>query len=151
MADIGRARKLLLIPIGLLAAAGLSLAAMAGAEHGATVRAGGYGTPTCDSNKQIYDTRITKAPKGRTGSTKATIKFEAFYCNVPNTEGPDASSMAFECRLDKGKAKKCSTPVKYKHLKKGKHKVEVAVTGTDFDPKSGGDPTPDVAKWKVVG
>lgn len=149
MGDERRPRKLLLVPIALLAAAGLGLAAMAGAERGATVRAGGYGTPTCDSNKQVYDTRITKAPKGKTRSAKATIKFEAFYCNSPDLE-PDQSSILFECKLDKGKAKKCSSPTRYKRLKKGKHKVAVRVTGTEFAPTTGGDPTPDVAKWKVI-
>lgn len=151
MADTGRTRRLLLIPIGLLAAGGLALAAMAGAEGGTTVRAGGYGTPTCDSMKQSYDTRITKAPKGKTHSTKATIKFEAFFCNFPDTEGPEASTMLFECKLDSAKPKKCSSPAKYKGLKKGKHKFSVQATGGEFNPGSGGDPTPAIAKWKVVG
>ncbi len=146
-----RTRTLLLFPVAVLAAAGLWMAALAGAEDDPTVRARGYGQPTCDSQQQVYDTRITKAPKARTSSRKATVKFEAFYCEYPDLSPPAASTMGFECKLDSKKARSCSPPVKYRKLRKGKHKLRVRVTGPKSNPGRTGDPTPDVAKWKVTG
>lgn len=146
-----RTRRLLLVPVAGLAAAGLWTAALAGAEDDPTVRARGYGEPTCDNQQQVYDTRITSAPKRRTHSRTAEIDFEAFYCEFPDLSTPDASTMGFECKLDKKKAKDCSPPVKYRKLKTGKHKLSVWVTGMKSDPDPPVDPTPDVAKWKVTG
>ncbi len=141
--------KLLLLPVAVIAAAGLCLAALAGAEDRPTVRGGAYEDPTCDNAQQTYDTRITKAPKKKTQSKSATIRFEAFYCNFPSDDGPDSDTMKFVCSLDGAKPKACEPPIKYRHLKKGKHKVAVRTTGGNFG--GSGDPSADVAKWKIVG
>jgi subtilisin family serine protease len=42
--------------------------------------------------------------------------------------GHGSSGLHFKCKLDKGKFKSCRSPKLYKHLKKGKHKVQVKVT-----------------------
>ncbi len=77
----GGKSRLLVVPVALLAIGGLWLAALAGAEDQPTVRAGGYPPSTCDEPGQSLDTKITKAPKGKTKSTKAKIEFIGFYCN----------------------------------------------------------------------
>lgn len=143
----GRGPKLLLLPAVLLMAFGLWLATMAGAENGQTVRSGVYGPDTCDNSKQSIDTRISKAPKGKTKSTKARIEFEAFYCNFPNDE-VDQGSFAFTCKVDREKASSCTSPVNLKKLKKGKHVFTVAANFSGGG--TGGDPSPAVAKWKVT-
>lgn len=58
--------------------------------------------------------KITKAPKAK--STSATAKFK-FNSNEAGSR--------FECKLDKGKFKKCKSPKTYKKLKPGKHVFKV--------------------------
>lgn len=140
--------RLLLIPAVLLLAVGLWLAAAAGAEDQPTVRGGVYGPDSCDNDSQQVDTAITKAPKKETRSTKARIEFAAFYCSSPDVEvGQDA--FEFTCKLDRKKASKCVSPVKLTKLKKGKHKFSVSANFSG-SAASFGDPSPAVAKWKVV-
>jgi CSLREA domain-containing protein len=57
---------------------------------------------------------ITKAPKPQSTSTTAKFKFKA-----------DEAGSSFECKLDKGKFKKCKSPKTYKKLKAGKHVFKV--------------------------
>lgn len=130
-----------------LAAGGLTLAGLAGAHKQPTVRAGAYGPNTCDSDTQVADTKITKAPDKKTKKSKAKIEFEGFYCNSPD-DPVDQSLFDFSCKLDKEKAKSCTSPVKYKGLKKGKHKFTVAANVSGSQPQYA-DPTPAKAKWKV--
>jgi subtilisin family serine protease len=42
--------------------------------------------------------------------------------------GHGSAGLHFKCKLDKGKFKSCRSPKLYKHLHKGKHKVQVKVT-----------------------
>lgn len=140
--------KSLLIPAVALLAVGLWLATAAGAEDQPTARAGVYGPDSCDNNTQQVDTVITKAPKKRTKSTKARIEFAAFYCSSPDVD-VNQDSFAFSCKLDREKAADCKSPVKLTKLKKGKHKFSVSANFSGAEA-SFGDPTPAVAKWKVV-
>ena len=140
--------RLLLIPAALLLSVGLWLATVAGAEDQPTVRAGVYGPDSCDNNSQQIDTAITKAPKKKTTSTKAKIKFAAFYCSTPDQE-VDQDAFVFTCKLDKEKADDCTSPVKLSKLKKGKHKFSVSGNFEGAED-SFGDPSPAEAKWKVV-
>jgi len=87
---------------------------------------GGGGTP---------DTTITKAPKKKTAKTKATIKFRS-----------DESGATFECSIDKGEFKTCTSPATYKRLAPGKHKFLVRAR----DAEGNIDGTPAKAKWKVL-
>ena len=138
-----RGTALALVPAVLIAAGGLSLAALAGAEDQPTVRQAGY-TNTCDEPGQSEDTRITDAPKKKTRKSKAKFEFVGFYC--PTGQVDDQSNYQFECKLDKGPFKSCTSPRKYGGLKEGKHKFRVFAHFQNSD----GDPTPDTHSWKIV-
>ncbi len=79
------------------------------------------------------DTSIDKGPKKKTSKTSAKFKFSS----------PDKGA-DFECSLDGKKFKGCSSPLKLKSLKAGKHTFEVraVVGGTE-------DESPASYKWKV--
>lgn len=59
-------------------------------------------------------TKITKGPKAKSTSTTAKFKFKS-----------NEAGSSFECKLDKGKFKKCKSPKTYKKLKPGKHVFKV--------------------------
>jgi len=80
-------------------------------------------------------TSIDKGPKAR--STKTTAKFR-FSANERGAK--------FECKLDKGAAKPCKSPRKYKHLEPGRHKFTVAAT----DAAGNTDRTPAKLRFKIV-
>jgi hypothetical protein len=80
-------------------------------------------------------TTITKAPPKKTEKEKAKLKF---------TSSEPGST--FECKLDKGRYKRCASPRKLKNLDDGKHKFRVRAV----DSAGNADPTPDKAKWKVT-
>ena len=76
--------------------------------------------------------QIAKGPAKKTTKKKATFTFSA----------TDAAS--YECKLDKGAFAACTSPAKFKKLKRGKHTFEVHAIG------AGGDPgTSATYKWKV--
>lgn len=58
--------------------------------------------------------KITKGPKAKSTSTTAKFKFNS-----------NEAGSSFECKLDKGKFKKCKSPKTYKKLKVGKHIFKV--------------------------
>jgi hypothetical protein len=60
------------------------------------------------------DTKITKGPKGRIDSHRATFKFKS-----------DPAGATFECRLDGKKFKSCRSPQTYRGLAAGKHTFRV--------------------------
>jgi hypothetical protein len=84
----------------------------------------------------IPDTTITKAPKAKTEKTTAKFKFKS-----------SEADSAFECKLDKGAFKNCSSPATYKKLDPDKHKFQVRALNANGEP----DVTPAKAKWKVLG
>jgi hypothetical protein len=95
-------------------------------------------TPTekeCTGGGSAPDTTITKAPDKKTEKTKAKFKF---------TSSP--SGATFECSIDKGEFKACSSPTTFKKLDPGKHKFAVRAIAAD----GAADPTPAKAKWKVL-
>lgn len=79
------------------------------------------------------ETTIDSGPKKKTRKRKAKFKFSA-----------DAAGATFECKLDKGAYKPCSSPKSYRKLKPGKHRFRVRAT-------AGGktDATPARYAWKV--
>ena len=87
---------------------------------------GGTGAP---------ETTITKSPDKKTSKPKATFKFRSSGAGSP-----------FECSIDKGAFKACSSPARYKRLSAGKHKFKVRAIG----PDGAADPTPAKFGWKVV-
>jgi subtilisin-like proprotein convertase family protein len=78
------------------------------------------------------DTSITKKPKS---STKASAKVK-FTSTEPAT---------FECKLDKLKWKSCTSPFKVRHLKVGKHTLQVRA----IDAAGLADASPAKVKWRV--
>lgn len=82
------------------------------------------------------ETGIVKRPKKSTTKRKATI---AFISTDPGS--------TFQCKVDKKAWAPCSSPLKLKKLKVGKHKVQVQAV----DPVGNVDATPAVVKWKVLG
>jgi hypothetical protein len=87
-----------------------------------------------DDNKPP-ETTITKGPKQKSDKTKAKFRFES-----------SENGSSFECKLDKKPFKSCSSPRKYKRLKPGKHRFQVAAT----DRAGNEDKTPARYKFKVV-
>ncbi len=81
------------------------------------------------------ETSISKKPKARTKSSKAKLKF--------SSSEPDST---FTCAVDRKAYKDCSSPLRLKRLKPGRHKVRVKAV----DASSNEDPTASVARWKVL-
>jgi hypothetical protein len=83
---------------------------------------GGGGSDTTAPN-----VKITKGPSGTVHGHKVKIKFKA-----------DDAAATFACKLDRGQYKSCNSPVKYKRLDSGKHKVRISATdaagNTDQSP-----------------
>jgi hypothetical protein len=84
------------------------------------------------------DTTITKGPKKRitTSRRRVRVKF-AFRSSEPNS--------TFQCKLDNGAFKACSSPKAYR-LKPGRHKFRVRA----IDAAGNVDPTPAVRKVRVI-
>lgn len=80
------------------------------------------------------ETEIDKAPKGTIEKDRAKFKFSA-----------DEPGSRFECKLDKKKFKRCTSPKTYRNLDDGKHRFLVRATDTEGNT----DPTPAKAKFKV--
>jgi len=78
------------------------------------------------------DTILTKKPKSST-KTKAKVTFTS------------TEAATFECKLDKKKWKSCTSPFKVKHLKVGKHTVQVRA----IDAAGLADASPAKVTWKV--
>ncbi len=102
----------------------------------------GYGDESQDGCPQlaqthgtcIPDTTITKTPKKGAHGASSKLKFTS---TIPGS--------TFVCKLDKKKAKQCTSPAKYRCLKPGKHRFSVFATNPVGQP----DPTPAQAKFKV--
>ncbi len=80
------------------------------------------------------ETTIDKGPKKKTKSKKATFTFSS-----------SEAGSTFTCTVDKKPATPCTSPLKLKRLKKGKHKLTVFAT----DAAGNADATPADYKWKV--
>ena len=72
---------------------------------------GPSGKPLTGSRPQ---TTITKRPHRRTRKRTARFAF-----------GSSEAGSSFECRLDRGGFAPCVAPVKYRRLKRGRHRFEV--------------------------
>jgi len=95
-----------------------------------TVTPEGDGTPP--------NTRITRGPKGKLKKKNAKkVKFK-----FTSTE----SGSTFECKMDNGAWKPCTSPKVYRNLKLGKHTFKVRAT----DPAGNTDPSPAKRSFKIV-
>jgi hypothetical protein len=114
-----------------LAATGLTLAGLAGAENQPSARQGAYPNP-CDPGKFVV-AKITDHPRKRTTKKSAEFKFKAFFCNS-TTEVPNAE---FKCKLDGRNYRKCTSPKRYRHLHRGRHLFKVkAIANQSSDTAS---------------
>lgn len=96
---------------------------------------GGGGGGGGSVDKTPPQTKILKAPPTKT--TKTTVKFK-FRSSEPGS--------TFQCKLDKGKFKKCRSPKTYKKLKPGKHVFKVRA----IDKAGNVDPTPAKRKFTIL-
>jgi hypothetical protein len=105
--------------------------------QGAAIDIGAYeltpsSPPAADTTPP--ETKIDKGPKGKTKSKKATFVFSS-----------NEAGSTFTCALDRKAAKPCTSPLKLKRLKKGKHVLTVTAT----DAAGNADATPASYRWKV--
>lgn len=90
--------------------------------------------PPANPDTTPPDTVADRGPKRKSAKRKATFRFSS---------EPGAT---FSCRLDQKQPKPCTSPVKVKRLKRGKHVFEVTAT----DAAGNADPTPARFRFKVV-
>jgi hypothetical protein len=87
------------------------------------------GPPACpkvEPPPPVPQTTIKKGPKAQSAATTAKFKFTS-----------SVAGSRFECKLDKGKFKKCRSPKTYRKLKPGKHVFKVRAVGpTDLVDKT---------------
>jgi len=96
---------------------------------------GGGGGGGGDSDTAAPRTKITKGPRGEVDSE--TVKFR-FKSSEPGS--------TFECKLDRSKFKRCTSPKKLRNLDDGRHKFAVRAT----DAAGNRDPTPKKRRFEVV-
>lgn len=89
-----------------------------------------------ESADRVPQTKIDKAPKARTTTRKPRFKFSS---SEPGS--------TFICKLDRRGRQECESPVRYTHVKEGKHAFKVRATNAFGTP----DPTPAKFKFEVVG
>jgi hypothetical protein len=83
-------------------------------------------------------TKIQSGPRLRTAKTTATFTFGMI--------GLTAESARFECRLDRKQFSPCSTPKRYRKLKRRKHVFRVRT----IDDAGNVDPTPASRSWRAM-
>ncbi len=119
-----------------LAIAATPAAAAVAAPAGADACLAITGCGPALGNPALPQTEISKGPKAKSHSTTATFKFTS-----------SVKGSSFQCKLDKGKFKKCKSPKKYKDLKVGKHVFQVRAVNS----AGKADPTPAKRKFTVLG
>ncbi len=82
----------------------------------------------------VPETTITKRPKKTTTRRESEFKFKS-----------DTQRAKFECKLDKGAWKKCSSPYR-RWTKDGRHRFKVRA----IDRQGDVDPSPAKRRWQVV-
>lgn len=93
---------------------------------------GGNPAPVVDTTAP--QTRILKKPNSKTRSRRAKFKF-----------GSNEKRVRFECKLDKGKYRRCKASYS-KKVKRGKHTLRVRAV----DAAGNVDKTPARVRWRVV-
>jgi CSLREA domain-containing protein len=113
----------------------LTTATTTAPSEGGGATGGGGTVPPPPHDTKAPTTKITKGPKAKSTSTAAKFKFKA-----------DEPVSRFECKLDKGKFKKCKSPKTYKKLKPGKHVFKVRAID-----KAGNIGKPAKRKFTILG
>ena len=103
------------------------------------------------NNNTVYldldppQTKITKEPKPRI-SSKADAPGKLDTATAKYKFRSDEPGSKFQCKLDKKRWKRCSSPKTFKGLDEGKHKFKVRA----IDASGNRDPTPAKDTFKVV-
>jgi hypothetical protein len=120
----GRARFALLGAAALIAVAGLVLAVGAGARSGKSVRDASY--PVSYAYKMVVSGGAAKSANAVAAKNHAKFKFHMVY-RQGGAKPPHSvlKAIRYQCKLDKRKARGCSSPKSYDGLGKGKHKFRV--------------------------
>jgi hypothetical protein len=121
---------------------GYTTPALADGPHSLAVRAvdaAGNTDPTPAAREFNVDTAapettITSGPRKRTHKRKARFEFAS-----------DQAGSSFECRLDGAVLGSCSSPLKIKHLRPGRHRFEVLATNALGKT----DASPAIWEWRV--
>ncbi|MGH2964089.1 MAG: hypothetical protein ACRDMH_01735 [Solirubrobacterales bacterium] len=126
----------------VLAATGMWLAVGAGAKRDGGARAFAYPTPTYP-----YKMHIDGKPSKRTSSRKAKFRFHVTFNPSGHVPAATLRFLDYKCKLDGKRYRKCSSPKKYRHLSKGKHKFRVrAVFNTGNHANAS---APAKYSWKI--
>jgi hypothetical protein len=129
----GRARFALLGAAALIAIAGLVLAVGAGARSGKSVRDASY--PVSYLYKMVVSGGAAKSTSAV--ASKNGAKFRFHMVNKSDGHKPPhfvLKTIRYRCKLDKGKARGCSSPKHYSGLRNGKHKFRVQAFYTGKGP-----------------
>jgi hypothetical protein len=92
------------------------------------------GGPPSSGDEDPPETEITKGPKRKSKKRKAKFEFSA-----------DEPGSTFECALDKKPFEPCTSPKRYKKLKRRRHSFQVR----SIDQAGNADETPDLHKFRV--
>jgi hypothetical protein len=120
---------LALIAVAVMLA--LSVAAPAHRAQETHDRGAGGATEEYDSPPE---TKILKGPQKRTRKRKAKFQF-----------GGSEPGLTFECSLDENAFAPCTSPEKFRHLKRTKHVFAVRAV----DAAGNRDPTPADRSWTI--
>ena len=106
----------------LLAAVGLWMAVGAGAKREGGARAFAYPAPP-----PAYKMHIDGGPGkiNTTSSRKAKFRFHVTYNPRGHVPRSQLRTLVDKCKLDGKRYRKCSSPKRYRHLSKGRHKFRV--------------------------
>jgi hypothetical protein len=106
----------------LLAAVGLWMAVGAGAKREGSARAFAYPAPP-----PAFKMHIDGGPGKVNATSSRNAKFRFHVTYNPRGHVPPAvrDSLKYKCKLDGKRYRKCSSPKRYRHLSKGRHKFRV--------------------------
>jgi hypothetical protein len=127
---------------GALAIAGLWLAVGAGARDEGGTRAAAYPTPS-----RPYVMHIDSHPSKQTSSHKAKFRFHVTFNPSGHVPPSTLKFLAYKCKLDSKRYRKCESPKRYRHLRKGRHTFKVKAV---FKNGSGDASDPAKFRWKVT-
>jgi hypothetical protein len=126
----------------VLAAAGMWLAVGAGARDEGGARALAY------PPSYAFEMHIDGGPGkiNSTTSSKAKFRFHVTYSPRGHVSRAVLHTLKYKCKLDRKDYSGCSSPEKYRHLGKGRHKFRVkAVYKASHNDAS----SPAKYRWKV--
>jgi hypothetical protein len=107
-----------------------------GTGPGTGAGSAGGGTVVLGNGHVTPRTRITLGPGSRTRQRRPTFQF---------VDSTGQSGTDFECAVDRGRWRACSSPMKLKKLAKGRHVFKVRAANSGLQ-----EPVPVIRRFKVV-